>query len=269
MNHIQLSIEAIETEQEVLISQLEVLNATGFEQTDTHLIAYFEEDTFLSYEVHEVLKKFKFQISTVKEQNWNAAWEASFKPVVVEGFCAVRAHFHAAIPNVQHQIIITPKMSFGTGHHATTFMMLQGMQALHIKDQHILDFGTGTGILAILAEKLGAASVTAIDNDAWSFENVQENIQLNGCTKIVPLLTEIIPTGETYSIILANITKNVLLSYMDILKRCLQPGGQLLLSGLLTSDKEEMLAAAQYHGLTLIEEQQQTGWIALRFKKEL
>lgn len=269
MNHIQISVEANEMDQELLIGQLEPLNTTGFEQTETHLIAYFEEASFQSYDVYEVLKKFPYQIQTVQEQNWNAVWEESFQPVVVDGFCAVRAHFHPIIKDVAHEIIITPKMSFGTGHHATTYMMLQGMQTLDFTAKQVLDFGTGTGILAILAEKLGASNITAMDNDAWSFENVQENMQLNRCTKINPLLTATIPEGETYDIVLANITKNVLLSYMDILKSCLKPGGHLLLSGLLIEDKLEMLAATDHRGIKLLQEQQHAGWVALNFKNEL
>jgi ribosomal protein L11 methyltransferase len=264
MNHIQLSIEATEAEQEVLIGQLSVLSTTGFEQTDTHLIAYFEEESFPSYDVHELLKKIEYQINTVNEQNWNAVWEESFQPVIVGGFCAVRAHFHPSILTVQHEISITPKMSFGTGHHATTYMMLEHMQAIDFKNKTVLDFGTGTGILAILAEKLGGGRITAIDNDTWSFENVQENIQLNQCTKITPLLTASIP-AETYDVVLANITKNILLDYMDILKTCLHPNGYVLMSGLLEADKTEILEAAGNHGMKLVREKQQGGWISLLF----
>lgn len=268
MNFIQLSIEASEKDQEILIGQLSLLPATGFEQTDTHLIAYFEEETFQSYEVYGILKKFSYQISTVEEQNWNALWEAAFQPVIVDDFCAVRAHFHQPVTTVQHEIIITPKMSFGTGHHATTFMMLQEMQHLDFSAKTVLDFGTGTGILAILAEKSGAAHIIAIDNDAWSFENVQENIQLNHCSRITPLLTAVIPASEPYGIIVANITKNVLLEYIGILKTCLKPGGALLLSGLLKEDKEEMAAAAQNWGMKLVQEKERERWIALLFRNE-
>lgn len=265
MNFVQINIEATETDQEILIGLLAVLSATGFEQTDTHLIAYFEEESFQSYEIHGVLKKFVFNINTIAEQNWNAAWEESFQPVVVDDFCAVRAHFHQPIKGVQHEVVITPKMSFGTGHHATTYMMLHQMQALDFNNKTVLDFGTGTGILAILAEKLGAAHIIAIDNDAWSFENVQENIQLNNCVKITPLLTDTIPVAETFDVALANITKNVLLSYMGILKTCVSEGGFLLFSGLLENDKTEMLEAAQNRGMKLVLEKTKEGWLSLLF----
>jgi ribosomal protein L11 methyltransferase len=268
MNHIQLSIEATEPEQDQLIGQLTLLNATGFEQTETHLLAYFEEDAFPGYEVHELLKKFAFQLNTVTEQNWNAEWEKSFQPVIVEGFCAVRAHFHSPIATVPHEIIITPKMSFGTGHHATTYMMLQHMQHLDFGGKQVLDFGTGTGVLAILAEKLGAAQVTAIDNDLWSFENVQENLHLNQCSRVTPLLADQIPASERYDVVLANITRNVLLHYMDVLKSCLQPGGSLLLSGLLENDGADLLAATANRGMKLVRHAVRAGWLSLLFVNE-
>src|SRR6476646_1463077 len=146
MNYIQLSIKATEAEQEILISQLNLLSATGFEQTNTHLLAYFEEALFPSHNVYEVLKKFDYSVNTVQEQNWNAHWEQSFQPITIDDFCAVRAHFHAPVQNVKHEIIITPKMSFGTGHHATTYLMLQQMQLLGFKNKAVFDFGTGTGV---------------------------------------------------------------------------------------------------------------------------
>ena len=265
MNHIQLSIEAGETEQERLLALLSGLEATGFEQTDTHLVVYFEEETFPNYEVHEVLKKFQYQLNMVKEQNWNAEWEAGFQPVVVDAFCAVRAHFHPPVAGVQHQVIITPKMSFGTGHHATTFLMLQAMQAIDFTSKRVLDFGTGTGILAILAEKTGAAHITAIDNDAWSFENVQENLQLNACTRVKALHTATIPEHEKYDVILANITRNVLIEYMPLLKRSLEPGALLVCSGLLKEDKQLMVDAGEKWGMNLVHDRERENWISLLF----
>lgn len=268
MNYIQLRIEATEENQDLLIGLLSPLNATGFEQTATHLVAYFEEDPFESYDVYAILKKFTYQIQTIKEENWNAAWEASFQPVIVGQFCAVRAHFHPPVTSVQHEIIITPKMSFGTGHHATTFMMLEQMQALDFRNKTVLDFGTGTGVLAILAEKLGAAKIVAIDNDTWSFENVQENIQLNHCAKILPQLTAEISNAVQYDIVLANITKNVLLGYLDRLKTCIHAGGYVVMSGLLETDSAEMLAACEKWGMKLVQKKVREQWLSLLFSNE-
>ncbi len=123
-----------------------------------------------------------FSKTIIEETNWNQVWESNFDPVIVDDFVAVRAHFHEPIKNVQHEIVITPKMSFGTGHHATTYMMMQQMRELDFAGKNVFDFGTGTGVLAILAEKLGAQKVIAIDNDDWSIENADENVKRNNCT---------------------------------------------------------------------------------------
>ncbi len=175
MNHIQIIIEANDEQQEILIGELEEVEAIGFEQTASNLLAYFEEDNFKSYEVNMLLKEYTFHFTTLPKQNWNALWESNFEPVIVDDFCAIRADFHEPVKDGHHEIIITPKMSFGTGHHATTFMMIQQMRNISFKNKKVFDFGTGTGILAILAVKLGAALVTAIDNDEWSIKNAEEN----------------------------------------------------------------------------------------------
>ncbi|HUQ96447.1 MAG TPA: 50S ribosomal protein L11 methyltransferase [Chitinophagaceae bacterium] len=263
MHHIKISIEASEVDQEILIGLLNEFGATGFEQTETQLFVYFEEG-FDETGVHGVLKKLAFVSTNVLEQNWNAVWEAHFQPVIVGRFCAVRAHFHQPISMAEHEIVITPKMSFGTGHHATTYMMLSQMQALNFQKKTVLDFGTGTGVLAILAEKRGAAQITAIDNDTWSFENVQENILLNNCSRIEAKLTETIPAAM-FDIVLANITKNVLLHYMGLLKSCLNQNGSLLVSGLLAADEAELTIAAQNWGFHLVQQTQKDGWVALLF----
>ena len=264
MNHIQITITASEQDQEKLVGQLTELGATGFEQQEERLLAYFEEDHFPSYEVKAILNVFPFEVTTVKEQNWNAVWEKSFEPVVVASFCAVRAHFHQPIQNVVHEIVITPKMSFGTGHHATTYMMMQQMQHLDFKNKTVFDFGTGTGILAILAEKLGAGSVVAIDNDAWSFENATENGVQNGCTRIHFSLSSTLPEQKSFDIVLANINRNVILQYLPHLTKSLTEKSILLLSGLLLDDKKDIVAACQQQGLQLQATLERGNWIALQ-----
>src|SRR5215207_6644629 len=151
MKHIKIEIVANEHQQEELVALFDDYSATGFEQTDDKLMAYFVEDGFVQGEVLKILEGYNYEISEIEEKNWNAEWERNFHPVVVDDFCAVRAHFHGPILNVTHEIIITPKRSFGTGHHATTYMMLEQMRELDFTDKTVFDFGTGTGILAILA----------------------------------------------------------------------------------------------------------------------
>ena len=265
MNSIQISIIATEQEQEILISQLEELYANGFEQTQDALIAYFPENNFESYAVNGILKNYQYSITTVEEQNWNAVWESNFEPVVVEDFCAIRAEFHQPITNVSYEIVITPKMSFGTGHHATTYMMMQQMKDMDFTGKHVFDFGTGTGILAILAEKLGSEKIQAIDVDDWSIENAWENINRNGCSKINVELSSQLP-AQQFDIILANINRNVILQYLPGLKEILNnEQGELLLSGLLVSDKEDIMKACMNQGLKLIKELERNNWISLLF----
>jgi ribosomal protein L11 methyltransferase len=239
------------------------LEAIGFEQTDTHLLAYFEKDNFKSYEVNNLVKEFTFNITSIPEQNWNAVWESNFEPVVVDDFCAIRADFHQPIKNVQHEIIITPKMSFGTGHHATTYMMIEQMSNIDFTKKRVFDFGTGTGILAILAQKLGAASITAIDNDEWSIENAKENFQKNDAHSITLYRSSAMPK-DSFDIILANINRNVLNEYASALVSILSPKGVLLVSGILKEDERVIVAA--FNILQPIKVQQNKNWISILFR---
>ena len=264
MNFTRIHIEAGGEEQEVLISRLTDLDALGFEQGDDYLLAYFTEDDFKSYEVNEVLQGRNFEITTVAEKNWNEEWESHFQPVQVEDFCGIRAHFHPPFTGVQHEIIITPKMSFGTGHHATTHMMIRQMQDLDFQNKTVFDFGTGTGVLAILAEKLGAGKVVAIDNDTWSIENAAENLENNNCSRVVLALSEELPQ-ENFDIILANINRNILLKYMSSLAAVLNAGGRLLLSGLLSADETAITEAATVAGLHKQKLLERDNWISLLF----
>lgn len=262
MNHIQVSIEATPEQQEIFISELSDLDAAGFEQTDTHLLAYFEEDNFKSYDVNELLKGYTFHLTTLPKQNWNNLWESNFEPVIVDDFCAIRAGFHQPIKNVKHEIIITPKMSFGTGHHATTYMMIQQMKDIDFVNKTVFDFGTGTGILAILAKKLGASSVTAIDIDEWSITNAEENFAKNEICGINLYQSSSLPGGR-FDIVLANINRNVLIQYATSLVNLLLPNGSLLVSGLLKEDEEAIVEV--FNKLKLARREHKQNWISLLF----
>lgn len=264
MKHIQLEIVANDYQQEELIALLDEYNPTGFEQTDEKLKAYFNETDFVEEEILKVLKGYQYERTEVPEQNWNALWEQNFHPVIVEDFCAVRAHFHEPASGVKHEIIITPKMSFGTGHHATTYMMMQQMRNIDFQNKLVFDFGTGTGILAILAERLGAAKVTAIDVDDWSIENAKENIERNGCGLISVSLSSNLPK-DSFDIILANINRNVILAYMVELAERVKKEGLILFSGLLAADEEDIANAATQHHLHLLKRIERGGWISLLF----
>jgi len=266
MKHIQLEIIANEYQQEELIALLDDYHPAGFEQTDEVVKAYFAEDAFQQEQIQKVLEGYDYTLSEVEEQNWNAVWEQNFHPVIVEDFCGVRAHFHAPIQQVEHEIIITPKMSFGTGHHATTYMMIQQMRHLDLSGKTVFDFGTGTGILAILAEKRGATRITAIDVDDWSIENAKENFERNGCSKINVSLSSILP-NEAFDVVLANINRNVILTYMEQLPTLVKPSGVLLLSGLLVADEQAVTTAAETNRFQFQKRLERGGWISLLFVK--
>ncbi|MFL5773537.1 MAG: 50S ribosomal protein L11 methyltransferase [Flavisolibacter sp.] len=264
MASIVLNISAVEEQQEVLISQLSELGAEGFEQKENILLAYFNELEIKSYEVNEILSSYTFETSIIEERNWNEEWEKNFQPVRISDFCTIRAEFHKKIEPGKYDIIITPKMSFGTGHHATTYLMIQQMKDLNFSDKSVFDFGTGTGILAILAEKLGASSVIATDVDHWSRENALENIERNNCRNIEVKLSSEIPQGF-YDIILANINRNVLLHYLPHFKNVITKNGLVLMSGILSSDISDLINFSLENGLQLRAQHEKDNWASLLF----
>ncbi|MBA2744640.1 MAG: 50S ribosomal protein L11 methyltransferase [Flavisolibacter sp.] len=261
MNTISISITVSGEAQEILISDLEDLGSIGFEQKEEVLIAYFPELNFNSYEVNSLLQGYQFVSTIIHEQNWNALWESNFPPVAIERFCYVRAGFHPPDQGYTHEILITPKMSFGTGHHATTYMMIRQMKDLDLGNKQVFDFGTGTGILAILAEKMGAATVEAIDIDEWSICNAVENGDKNQCSKIRFEKTTVLPAMK-FDVVLANINRNVILDYLEDLVALLNPGSIILFSGLMISDEQEIMQA--FTGkLKLLKREEKDNWIAL------
>lgn len=265
--YIKLSFEQLQTdEKEILIAELSNLGFYGFEESPTGLTAFCLESEFDENLVKDYLDKndYKYSKEIVEEKNWNQIWEENFKPVFIDEFCTVRASFHAAVPGSRFDIIITPKMSFGTGHHATTHMMIQQMAELEVEHKSILDFGTGTGVLAILAEKLGAEEIVAIDNDDWSIRNATENIDLNQSNKILLQSASILNLNRQFDIILANINKNVLMSSMAGFQQHLKKTGVLILSGLLETDREGIEDEAKKYGLTTKKCLSRDGWISLK-----
>lgn len=206
--------------------------------------------------------------SIIKEQNWNAVWESNFDPVRVGDFVGIRAHFHPVFdPPVAHEIKITPKMSFGTGHHATTFSVMQLMQNLDFNGKTVYDFGTGTGILAILAEKLGASKVHAVDNDDWCIENAKENSFNNGTKSIIIEKVESALQQQQYDIVIANVNRHIIEANMDELTMISKTGGILILSGLLTEDQSDMVNLAVSKGWNFQIAQPLNGWVSLLFTR--
>ncbi len=252
------------------MAQLTEFGFEGFEENDEALLAYIREPVYDEPAVQRFLNEgeIRYRREIVEEQNWNAQWEENFQPVIVDGFCTIRADFHNISVNTPMEIVITPKMSFGTGHHATTQLMMQLMKDMELSQKKVLDFGTGTGILAILAEKLGARQVLAIDNDEWSFENAMENVKKNDCKNISLQLGSIEDCGnDKFDIILANINRHILLNTMPFLYSSLNKGGYLLMSGLLKDDETIIVDKAAEEHFKLLLKCEKNNWIALLFEK--
>ena len=266
--HIQLTFENLNQEQkEILIARLSDY-CEGFEEEATSLKAIVAAENF-DEELKELFATIdlKPQVEKIEEQNWNRLWESNFEPVVVDDFVAVRADFHQAISNVEHVIIITPKMSFGTGHHATTFLMIQVMREIDFKNKSVFDFGTGTGILSILSKKLGAGNIMATDIDSWSVENAAENFERNHVADIFLKQSGSEIQGNHFDIILANINKNVLMATVPQLAKQLKKDGILLLSGLLEPDEKDIIGLCTGSSLKVEKFCSKKGWIALKFNK--
>ncbi len=253
----------------MLIALLSQIGYDGFEEEQHCIKAYIQKEQFSETELENTLNGFKVShtVSELPERNWNEEWETNFTPVVVNNFVAVRAHFHAPVPGVRHQLIVTPKMSFGTGHHATTYMMMEAMGKLLLEGANVLDFGTGTGILAILAEKLGAAEVDAVDNDDWCITNALENVAQNNSEKVNVFKNDRIGNGKKYDVVLANINKHIIISNLAAIYNTLTSGKLLLASGLLQDDKEDVTVAAEAAGFQLLEVNSRDKWLCMLFQR--
>ena len=271
MNYLQVEFGAVKKNQaEILIALLADAGFESFEETENSLLAFIKEDDFEEGCLNEILKivPVNYAITIVPQQNWNAQWESSFEPILVNNFVAIRAGFHQPVKNVQHEIIITPKMSFGTGHHATTYMMIEQMQGISFTDKAVIDFGTGTGVLAILAEKMGAASVDAIDNDEWSIENAAENVSANNCTNIKLQKAEKLYTDRVYDVILANINLQVIMDNLEAINTIAKKGSVILISGFIKEDENNMLQKLDAIPLYAIKTLQRGNWICIMAERK-
>lgn len=252
----RFEIEPLLPMREVLIAELDLLGFESFVEEDFGLLAYIQEPGPTEASIRGLgafsLPEVRIRLSSriMPRENWNALWEADFEPITVENRVVVGAPFHTELPPADHTLIIQPKMSFGTGHHDTTWLMLKAMLSLDFDGCSVLDMGSGTGILAILAERLGAHTVDAIDIDDWAEENARENALLNACTQIrCETGDAALLEGRVYTAVLANINRNVLLADLPTYAKSLEPEGVLLLSGFFTSDADRLTLRAQECGL--------------------
>jgi len=274
MDYVQLTLTCLEEYREILIAELAAIGFDSFLETETGIEAYVLQEQFSRDSFDEVIFTYREPAAlTVVEGvlpkvNWNEEWEKNYDPIEVGKLVYVRASFHAAQSGFQHEIVINPKMSFGTGHHATTFQLLSLQGKIDHQGKRVLDVGSGTGILAIMAYLLGAKEVEAFDIDSWCVDNGNENFELNGLSTRMGLGTirEVKPEGP-FELILANINKNVLLDELAIYSSLLAPQGILLLSGFYSEDIDDLNQVASLNGLRLTSQSTKDNWAALEFRK--
>lgn len=264
-----------EYQQDLLIHTLGELGFDTFEETDFGFKAYIPSANFNQTETDEQLKPlhdmftFSYEVNIIPQKNWNEVWESNFEPIQIADQVYVRATFHQPQPNFKYEIVIDPKMAFGTGHHQTTAMILAYLLESDLVNKDVLDMGCGTGILAILASKLGAKSLTAIDYDQLCYDSTLENAQLNQISNIEVILgsKEAIP-NQQYDVILANINRNILLDQMLRYAEVLKPDGIIFFSGFYeTPDLEVITEEARKHGLKYIQHKKTDQWVAAKFVK--
>ncbi len=257
---------------EILLAWLGESGFDMFTEREEGLNAYIPakdfNEAFLTQLLSEIpgMENIRYEKTFIEDQNWNTQWESNFEPVTIAGKVHIRAPFHPP-ENFETELIIEPKMSFGTGHHSTTSLMVEFMLSLPMKGKTVLDMGCGSGILAILASKFKAERIVAVDNDDWAVENCRENCIRNSTSNVEVHKGEAgLLNGLKFDIILANINRNVLLSDMPVYATALQPGGDILLSGFLTEDRQLIYDRAAEFGLKVHAESSHLNWMVMHFK---
>lgn len=278
LDYVELNcrLDPVQPWSDIFIAALADLGFESFEETDEGFKAYISAPDFSEEALAEALDagevedkpRMDYVVKQIDGQNWNQVWESNFEPVLIGNACYVRAPFHPTKPGVEMEFVIEPKMSFGTGHHETTSLMVEWLLEEEVAGKSVLDMGCGTGLLAIMAARKGAKPVLAIDNYIYAYENTIENAQRNNTPWIRVLHGDASLLGaESFDLIIANITKNVLLQDMESYVSVLRSGGVLLLSGFLEKDRKDMIAAVEELGLSFAGEKKKKDWLALRFQK--
>jgi ribosomal protein L11 methyltransferase len=260
---------------EILMAEIAEAGFDTFMENEGGFEAYVEQDQYDKIKLDEIKEKYAaftpivFHHDRIEKKNWNEEWEKSYEPILVDDRCLIRAGFHIPEKKHEYEIIITPKMSFGTGHHQTTYLMVKNQMAIDHQNKKVMDAGCGTAILSIMASKLGAQKVEAFDLDEWSVINGNENVEINQCKNISIQQGKIsdLTFTDTFDIILANINKNILLEEMHQYAAYLNTGGLLLLSGFYEQDIPDLLKEANRYDLRQVRTDTRESWAALLLQK--
>lgn len=277
----ELKIDASGELQDIIIAELSELDFESFTQEDAFILAYILQENYIEQKplIDEIIARYGLPVPALQVMenniNWNARWEESFNPIEIPPAIRIRAPFHDPDPSYTYDILIQPKMSFGTGHHETTQLMLELMMEIDFRDAACLDMGCGTGVLAILANRLGAAFTIAIDYDEWCFENAAENFELNEITNATVVLGDASALSEqefldlwlphNKRIILSNITRNYNLENLAQYHNITQPGSVMLLSGFYMNDLQDITNAALSYGIKFVKSKSKNNWCAALF----
>ncbi len=274
MNYIEIYCSNILSKQlcEILIARLVEIGFESFAEAENGVYAYISEKEFseknISDEIEKIAcdPKIMFTKKIIIDKNWNALWESNYEPVIIAGKCSIRAPFHSQDKNIKYDIVIEPKMSFGTAHHETTAMMIELLLNEDLKGENVLDMGCGTGVLAILCSKLGAEEITAIDNNEWAYKNSLENIKKNNITNIHVFFGDSsLLQNKSFDKIVANINRNVLLQDLPVYSKSLKNKGILLISGFYEKDLPVLKATAEENNLRFIKYTTKNNWAAACF----
>jgi ribosomal protein L11 methyltransferase len=259
---------------EIIIARLFSIGFEGFLETGDGVVAYIPVELYKKTNLNEThlydnpaFRDMVVEEDFIIEKNWNELWEKSYEPVIIDSICLIRASFHKDTPECKYEIIIEPKMSFGTGHHETTALMVKEMLEICFKGKKVLDMGCGTGILSILASMQGAAHITAIDINDWAYNNTIENIEKNGIKNIRAYKGDVnLISNKKFDIILANIQLNVILSDIKYYHLSLTAGGLLVISGFLKSDLIKIKKQCFKYSLKYISFKEKNNWVSAKFK---
>lgn len=276
MEYTQLTLHTDGTshQHEILMALLGDIGFDSFEETEATLMAYiptmqFDQELF-DATLEDLSFRIIYEVKEIPEENWNAVWESNFEPVTIDQRCHIRAPFHEPRPDLEFDLVIEPKMSFGTAHHETTALMISYLLNFRPAGQRLLDMGSGTGILAILAHQLGASGVTAIDNDEWAYRNAMENTHQNNAGQVEVLLGDasLLHAIEPFDTIYANINRNILLADMPQYDKVLKAGGAIFMSGFYLADLTVIEAAAANFNWRKTDVSEKNQWVSVRFIKQ-